>query len=197
MGWKNREIEVKALVEGVTSMNQLDALVLPFMTETYPEHEILIGKSFDLYWHPPKGSIADFVRLRRTSDDRAQITLKAQDKGDNVNRVEIDLEVHDYKQALALLKVLFGEPEKLSKKYIVYFLEDEHTTVSLYQVTGDPNLFIETEAKTKTRVKELIRQMMKAFPGLTFYMIDKSLYKMFILKETPNKKPMEEFLKDF
>lgn len=197
MGYKNREIEVKIAVDGVSSLKQLDNLFSPFIEELYSDFDLLIGKSYDEYWNTPRNSLASFARLRKTTDGKAQLTVKSQDKGDNIDRIEIDLEVDDYRQAKRFMEAIFDEGEKLSKKYYVYFLENDDTTISLYQVTGDPNIFIEVEARTKTRVKNLISEIVKQFPQLTLYRIDKSLFQMYIEERKPTKTPIDKFLQEF
>jgi hypothetical protein len=196
MGYRDREIEVKIDVEGAASLKQLYDRFSEFVEEIHSDYDLLIGKSYDEYWSTPKASVANFARLRRTTDGKAQLTVKAQDKGDNIDRVEIDVEVEDYKTAKKFMEAIFGAGEKLSKRYYVFFLENDDTTISLYQITKDPSIFIEVEARTKSRVKVLINRIIERFPDLKLSMIDKSLFQMYIEGKKPNKVNLKKFIEE-
>lgn len=199
MGFKNREIEVKLWAKGATTYNTMCNFVEAAVQSFYPKYDIeddlVVGNATDIYWPAPRDGMGDFVRLRKTAKG-GQITLKSTDKGNNVDRVEIDLEVHDYKQAKELMLALHGKPKAtVTKKYQVYFLENQFTNVSVYQVKGDDRIFVEVEAKTKTRVKEIIQALMAApkRPSDEFVWIQSSIYEMFVC----NKKAKEADLEGF
>src|SRR5574338_54120 len=72
--YKNREIEVKLLVEGVNSMKIVDK----HLQTMFPDPEdLIIGKSKDVYFNPPDDSKADFARVRFFPDrEGGQMTIK-------------------------------------------------------------------------------------------------------------------------
>lgn len=194
MGFKNREIEVKMLATGVRTLQTMVQRVERQLADSEPD--IIIGNAGDLYWPAPRDGQGDFVRLRRLSNasNKGQITLKSTDKGDNVDRVEIDLPQEDYKQAKVLMVALHGKPrEEVIKKYHVYILENEDTTVSVYQVRNDDRVFVEVEARTRKRVKEIIKDLMA--DNLTEYQwVQSSVYDMFVQKKTMKLQDISKFL---
>jgi len=194
MGFLNRELEVKILVrnkdDGISpSQSSVCAFVESELKKIYPayntEDDQIIGNATDIYWNAPRTGIGDFVRLRKTSKG-GQITLKATDKGSNLDRVEIDLEVHDYKQAKELMLALHGESKaSVRKKYNVFFLENEFTNVSVYRVSGSAMTFIEVEAKNKTRLKEIVKVLTKESEKWDFSWVQSSIYEMFVNNNSP------------
>ena len=198
MGFKNRELEIKLLLTGASGYESVCKFVESTVKKLYSSYstddDLVIGNATDIYWNAPRAGIGDFVRLRKTSKG-GQITLKATDKGSNLDRVEIDLEVHDYKQAKELMFSLHGDSKAtVTKKYNVYFLENEFTNVSVYQVKGDSRIFVEVESKTKGRLKEIIKELLNsADESYRWTWIQSSIYDMFVC----NKKPKEANIKDF
>lgn len=173
------------LAVGVKGLTTMIERVEAAIKTVYKDPEVVIGNAADLYWKAPSAGIADFVRLRKNPDG-AQLTLKATDRGDNVDRVEIDLEVDDYKQAKELMMALHGTPmADVTKKYHVFFLENQDTTISVYQVRDDDRVFVEVEARNKRRLKQLVQAMID--DNLTEYeWVRSSVYNMFV-----EKKPMK------
>lgn len=198
MGYKNREIEIKLLVTGYNYQTACD-FVESTVKKLYPkydtEDDFVVGNATDIYWPAPRDGVGDFVRLRKTSKG-GQITLKSTDKGSNLDRVEIDLEVEDYKQAKELMLSLHGKPQAtVTKKYNVYFLESEFTNVSVYQVKGDGRIFIEVESKTKGRLKEIIKELLKdAEESSSWTWIQSSIYDMFVCGKKPKEADIKTFL---
>jgi adenylate cyclase class IV len=193
MGYKNREVEVKMLAVGVKGLQTMvDRVEKALKTD---QTDIIIGNAADLYWKAAQGP-ADFVRLRRVSNasNQGQITAKATDKGSNVDRVEIDLQTDDFKQAKALMYAVHGEPmAEVTKKYHVYFLENSDTTVSVYQVRNDDRVFVEVEARSQRRVKEIIKMLLA--DQLTEYMwVQSSIFDMFVRLARMKLKPISDFL---
>ena len=183
MGYKNRELEIKLMPVGVRKLEDMNATVRSWVETLDVESEYLVGDATDLYWHAPISSEGDFVRLRRTSGSRAQITMKSTDTEDITNRVEIDLEVDDHTQAKVLCLGMFGKViEKVRKKYYVYFLENDDTTISVYQVKGDKRVFIEVEARSKRRIRQLTQSLMEYCGDMEFVWIKSSIYNMFVEK---------------
>lgn len=195
MGYRNREIEIKLLVEGTSKLPLMKETVEAWVTSLYPDFDYVIGNATDLYWHAPDRGQGDFVRLRRTSGNKAQITMKGTDKDDITNRIEIDLEVDDYKQARVLMEGLHGDPiERVKKKYHVYFLENDDTTISVYQVTKDSRVFIEIEGRTKKRVRELTAALLAFNDNFQYTWVNSSLYNIFVAKDGMETQSVDNFL---
>lgn len=194
MGWKNREIEIKMLAVGIKTLDTMVSRVEKALkSET---QEVLIGNAGDLYWKAPRSGDADFVRLRRMSNasNEGQITLKATDRGDNVDRVEIDLHIDDYKQAKTLMLTLHGDPmASVIKKYHVYFLENQDTTVSVYQIRDDDRVFVEVEARTRKRVKEIIQTLLDAPDKTEYNWVQSSVFNMFVERKDMKLQPISKF----
>jgi adenylate cyclase class IV len=162
----------------------------------HDDPDIVVGNAADLYWSAPKGSVGDFVRLRRNSNasSHGQLTLKATDRGDTLDRVEIDLEVDDYKQARELMLALHGKPlAEVSKKYHVFFLENPDTTISVYQVKDDDRVFVEIEARNKRRLKQLV-QAISTNTNTEYEWVQSSVFNMFVEKKQMVTKPINTFL---
>ena len=196
MGYLNREIEVKTRVDGLKSYQTAVDFVRSALESSVTEEEV--STATDLYWNAPKSGIkADFLRLRKIAGG-GQITAKCTDRGNNIDRVEIDLEVSDRAQAKELITALLGEPiAKVTKKYTVFFLENQFTNVSVYQVTGDKKVFVEIEAKSKSRLKEITKALMKASDkDWSWFWVRSSVYQMFVKKEDMVEKPIEEFFQN-
>jgi adenylate cyclase class IV len=178
MGYRNREIETKLEVIGTPSLDKVAKSVDRIFG--YKCTKTIVDRKKDVYWKTPKESKADFVRLRHLEDGRAHVTVKFADKGSNENRVEIDLVVDDPQQAYALLAQVFGKPKgTIDKRYFVYFLEDEHTTVSVYRVMGDRTVYIEAEAKSLRRMGSIVRRLGKQLPW-KLKKLNKSLYQIYL-----------------
>ena len=187
MGYKNREIEVKLLVKGITSLKTVNN----HLEKMFPDPEdLVIGKSKDVYFHPPVGSEVDFARVRFFPDrDGGQLTIKASDKGNNVDRIEVDVEVKDCDQAVKFLNHLLGrEPTgTLTKRYIVYFLDKRDTTVSLYQLVGDSRVFLEVEARSMAKVDKLLKELENILP-YELERVNSSLFQLFVEEENDLKR---------
>ena len=179
MGYRNREIESKLLVEGTKDMGIVDRVLKHIIRP----QSIIKGYSSDSYWGLPKNSKNNFGRVRYKTNGGAQLTVKRQDKGSYRNRVEVDVEVDDPKQAVAFMKAMTHRDSdgSVKKNYIVYFLENGDTTVSIYKVTNDSRVFVEVEARTEKRMYQLVKLIRSALP-FKIKNIDKSLYRMFVAK---------------
>ena len=170
-------------------------VVEEWLSVEFPKYDYIEGNASDLYWHTPASSDGDFVRIRRLGKDRAQITMKSTDMEDITNRVEVDVEIEDYHQGLTLCKGLFGEPiESVKKKYHVYLLENEDTTVSVYQVSKDKRVFIELEARGVSRVRKLTKSLMDFCEDDEFKWIKSSVYDMFVEKQEMKVREVDDFL---
>lgn len=189
MGYKNREVEWKLLTEGTASMPSIDRIVRSVLEKhTTFCKPIIEGSAADTYFQPPEDARADFIRVRELDEPdehgcMAQVTLKYSDKGGNVNRIEMDLGVSDPEQAVKLLTYMLGDPlGRVTKRYTVYFLENVHTTVSVYKVFKDKRVFVEVEAMNVKRVQE-VADLLRRHGGLKFQRAKRSLFDMFVLKK--------------
>lgn len=193
IGYKNRELEIKMLAVGVKGLQTMVDRIEKAIVSIHKDPDVVIGNASDLYWKAPVKGLADFVRLRKNTDG-AQITMKNTDKGDTIDRVEIDLEVDDYKQAKELMLALHGDPmAEVTKKYHVFFLENRDTTVSVYQVKNDDRVFVEVEARSKRRLKQLIQTIMTV-SETEYEWVSTSIYTMFVEEKSMVAKPMTKFL---
>ena len=83
------------------------------------------------------------------------------------------------------LDAVFGKKAgEISKQYIVFILENEFTTISIYKVKSlqDTNTFIEIEAQNEERMLELENNLNIVLKRnlFTTERIDKSLFEIFI-----------------
>jgi adenylate cyclase class IV len=159
MGYKNREIEMKFEVQpGSELPYKLEAVARRVQRLcSYQTTDTVIGTSPDEFWRPIKGMKVDFARLRTHPNGKCQVTVKFADRGSNVNRVEIDMEVKDPKTGRAFLTQMLGPAaKKVVKTYFVYFFGNKDTNISVYQVKGYRTLYIEAEAKTEKRMLTMV-----------------------------------------
>jgi len=181
VGYRNREIEAKMLVEGVTKMNDVVKLLNPVFDEDRCE-SIIVGASKDVYFTPPKDAKADFMRVRygHKKGDQSYFTIKYTDRGDNLNRVEKDVPIGDPDLMVDTLSDLHGAPRgAIHKRYKVYFLSEEHDTISVYQIKGDARVFVEVEATSQVKLEKFLAEVQKVLP-YTLTRSTKSLYQMFL-----------------
>lgn len=159
---------------------------------------VIYGHLGDRYWRAPNASKADFFRLRRrNTSGGGQFTVKGTDRGDNINRIEMDLDVDDYDQMSKQLTVLFGEPiEEVRKRYHVFFLENSDVNVSVYQVDNDQRIFVEIEATAKKRLKDLVKLTEKHL-GSELLQVGSSIYDMFVVKAAMKTRSMSKFWESF
>jgi len=181
MGYRNREIEIKLKVSSNKTtrinMENLSNIIQKGLINFKKE----VGSSTDLYYYSPFNKSA-FIRLRK-SGKKSQITTKIKDRDSILDRVEIDLEITDPKQAEIFLDTVFKQKAgEITKKYIVFILENEFTTISIYKVLFD--VFIEIEATTIKRILELEDKITKSLnDSCNLKRIDKSLFEMYIGNE--------------
>ena len=181
MGYKNREIEAKMLVEGVTRMNDVVKLLNTVYDDDRCER-IIVGTSSDVYFEPPKDAKADFMRVRFAANktDQSYFTIKYTDKGGNLDRVEKDVPISDPKLMVDVLTDIHGKPKgEIRKRYRVYFLSEEHDTISVYQIKGDDRVFVEVEATTEAKMNRFLEEVQKTLP-YTLTRSTKSLFQMFL-----------------
>ena len=182
MSYKNREIEIKLEVVGL-SLSEVNKQ----LSELYSKQKtrMVFGKSSDTYWHLPSEAGADFARMRELEDGRTQMTVKAQDKGNAIDRLEIDVDTFTAPSRVAkLMRGMLGKPAaKIEKQYYVYWIDDnDHTTISCYTVnSNEDKVYIEVESTSKNHVLTLEAQVLdKISDKATIKRAEGSLYQMYV-----------------
>lgn len=180
MGYKDREIEIKMVVQGTSRMKTVtDALDKYFDSDSC--ERIIDGSSKDVYFKPPKGAKADFMRVRFAANksDQSYFTIKYTDRGSNIDRVEKDVPVGDAELMVSVLTDIHGPQHgEIYKKYKVYFLSHDDT-VSVYQIKGDDRVFVEVEATTEVKMQKFLKETQACLP-YELVRSTKSLYQMFL-----------------
>lgn len=145
-----RERESKFLVQETWT----EALAI--LRKLYPDRsKELIAQTIDDYWELPNK--ASFLRLRSswgyTGDGERrtlrEVTVKCKDKGDNLDRIEVNAGIGGVKDMRALLRVALGKKAgRICKTEWVYF-DSGGMVLSLSRIKG--RLYIEIESSSKTR----------------------------------------------
>jgi len=168
-----REKERKYVVVTQETHSAIDDLLRKTLKRKKPE---VIGLSTDSFFNPPATSSSQFIRLREHQDGKAELTIKSKDKGNNYNRLEINVEVNSLAMMRKMLENLHGPALlELEKSYTVFFLKDE-VLVSTYRVIGDERLFLEVEAPTLKLVDETVSLLKNT---LELELESKSLFEIF------------------
>ena len=184
MGANDREIEQKLIVTRAKGSKPLDMHEVEYHVRAMflgEETKFVDDHSKDVFWRGPGRK---FMRVRFRPQGGGQFTLKDEDKGNNVDRVEVDVEVDHPDKVVRIETAMRGRPTgELWKAYYVHVLEDEHTTVSVYSVDGDPKsrVFVEVEAENHDRMRELEDEVKSRLSDLGFK-VEKapgSLFSMF------------------
>lgn len=207
IGHRNREIELKLLIPGMTYSDVCSALDSAFESES---PIIRVGSSLDTYWSvqdrairgsahdgtgeadflaerqrgpEPRKVEAQFLRVRERDGIR-QITVKGKDRGDNVNRIEVDIDsTSETHKIHRLVRCVLGKPAGIiAKTYRVWELESEYDTVCAYEVTTPKygNVIVEVEARTEERMRQLEQQVKRVLVAVP---APGSLYEMLITRE--------------
>lgn len=177
MGYKNREIERKFVI----AEKDYNSGVRLLKRAIGNWDRLVTGDSTDIYFEVPSNLPADFARVRMMPRGKAQLTIKYQDRDCNLDRVEIDVNVDDPAQAIAFCTHLFGYPARsVRKKYLVLFLDDRDTNVSIYTVRGDKRVFIEIEARTVEKVEKITKRLGKK---LSIEVEKRSIYQLFVKRK--------------
>lgn len=191
MSYRGREIEIKLQVEGM-SLAEVNAELLSLYGET--KTRMVYGKSTDTYWHLPGDVGADFARMRELDDGRTQLTVKAEDRGTSIDRLEIDVDTYTApSRVLRLMRNMLGKPAgKITKEYYVYWIsEDEHTNVSCYSIVDPAQelVFIEVESTNQSTVLDLELKILDKLTDKvsSIRRAEGSLYEMFIRNAGGNK----------
>jgi adenylate cyclase class IV len=176
MGYRNREIEKKFEIKNGWRYDATAKTVKCCLRKLIKK--IIHGDSTDIYFNTPKSIKADFARVRMMPHGEAQMTVKHSDKGSTTNRVEIDVDVKDPAQAIAICTQFFGLPARsVRKRYSVFFLDKKDTNVSIYKVQGDHRIFLEIEARDIKKVERITKKLKKA---IDLHHEKKSIYQLFV-----------------
>ena len=190
MGHRSREIESKLVVKSNIDLNMANVLLDElFGTD---KDKLLFGSSADTYWTvSDPGVSADFARMRERDGIR-QLTVKGKDKGNNLDRIEIDIDcTSEPRDIIKFFTALLGKSVgKVGKTYYVYWItKSEHDTVCCYTVrSGEadhPNVFIEVEATTTEKMLDMEKRVIDKFveKGYAIERAPGSLYEMFVIKK--------------
>ena len=191
MGYKNREIEVKMVVMHgqmpYKSMSDINKVISIHYAQS--RFKYIEGFSADTYWNkinnPHK---VGFFRIREMEDGTCQLTVKEQDKGNNYDRIEIDVGSYDSpEQAILLMTQLLGPSlGVIKKKYYVHILDSDHEekpTISVYQIKGDNRVFVEIEAHSSKEVERLkaeVTSILNSYFRVHLEVETNSLFSIFI-----------------
>jgi len=156
-----REIEKKWLVVSRGPYSRLEKRFVEWYLKQrmVPPGKILFAETIDDYWLTPgKG---DFVRLRssrgrRLNGDKSklkEITVKHKDKGSNLDRLEINVEVEKVLDTRNLLKVVLGPSLGRVKKVTEAIVFDGDVVVSLAELE-DGRVWLEVEGPTLASLKQ-------------------------------------------
>ncbi len=156
-----REIEKKWLVVSRGPWKRLEKRFVEWYLKQrlVPLSQVLFAETIDDYWLTPgKG---DFVRLRSSKGQRLngvkstlkEITVKHKDKGSNLDRLEINVEVEKVLDTRALLKVVLGPSLGRVKKVQEAIIFDGDVVVSLAELE-DGRVWLEVEGPTIASLRE-------------------------------------------
>lgn len=147
---------------------------------------MVFSRSRDTYWHLPNEVGADFARMRELEDGRTQITVKAEDRGNSIDRMEIDVETFTspYRVQKLIQAMIGRHASRLEKEYYVYWIrENDHTTISCYHISGTPPdlVYIEVESTEINQVLALETKVLEKFADVaTVGRASGSLYDMYV-----------------
>lgn len=159
----NREIEKKYYVLEA-SWKDIEDYVL----QNDGTIDIDASVSTDWFWKAPN---VDVFRLRENTHE---LTAKVNDKGGTLDRLENNIVVSDLEITLDTFNRIFGNAQTLEKTFSVYSYRN--TTLSLYAITGSPELFFEVEADDLETLKEVSYEFESRFSLRREF---RSLYQVF------------------
>lgn len=156
MSYRHREIESKLLVKDA-SLEDCNRVLARLLDSR--KTKMIFGSSVDTYWPLPSEVKGQFIRMRERDGIR-QITVKAEDRGNHLNRVEIDIDsTSPVKDIVALMNAAHGRSlGRIGKTYYVYWIgESEHTTICCYSVNfpDDTHLWIDSWDNSRTEIPRL------------------------------------------
>lgn len=163
MSLNNREIEKKYYVLEA-SWKDIEDYVL----ENDGITDISLTVSTDWFWKAPN---VDVFRLR---ENTYELTIKVNDKGNTLDRLENNILVNDIELTVDTFNRVFGQYKALEKTFCVYLYKD--TVLSLYSITGSPELFFEVEADDLETLKTVSYEFESRF---SLRREHRSLYQVF------------------
>lgn len=178
MSYHGREIEIKLQVHATLSA------VYQILHYEFGISRMVFDTSTDTYWSLRSDVLGDFIRMRELSDGIVQVTVKAKDRGDNINRVERELETGTSAFAVRnLLTAAHGKATaRITKTYYVLWLEgeNEHTNISCYSVEGHESdgVYIEIESTNVDKVLDLESKVLDLFDRIE--RAEGSLYELYV-----------------
>lgn len=129
---------------------------LKALRKLYPDRsKELIAQTIDDYWELPNKD--SFLRLRSSwgytgegeRRELREVTVKSKDKGNNLDRLEINAGIAGVKDMRALLKVALGpKVGRIAKVEYVYF-DANSMVISLTRIKG--KIYLEIESPSITR----------------------------------------------
>ena len=165
MGTKDhREIERKFLIKEPNTYARMERVMLDHYEKDVSPSKILTADTWDDYWEVP--GKAQFVRVRysigRTIDQESQslkeITVKHKDRGNNLNRLELNIKIDSVETAREAYRLTLGAPiGRIRKEETVVFCPDGVVT-SLCRINREET-FIEVEGPTEGLVKKHIKAL--------------------------------------
>lgn len=179
-----RELEVKLELDSrlpefdlINVFVDLDAVTRPDQTG------FIAGDVKDAFWKLNNYD-RGFTRIR-TNHGHPQLSIKIEDKGNNLDRIEENQDLLvDFDTAVKIksLELGFG-PKFLSKRHFTFFLDPEGTSICCYTVTVNnkiiPKVFIEVESPDQVLIDYWERIITQVFHGKVSRSVG-SLYTMFI-----------------
>jgi len=176
-----REIEKKYIAVGYRMyhiIREIEDLLKDEITGTTK------GSGKDYFFESSK---ADVVRVRNYDDlPGGQLTVKKNDKGGIVDRLEINVALNDQQavdDSLQLMRALHGtEVAAVWKTYKILWLDRINTNISIYKtdIAMDECVIIEVEGPDVFTINGVITKIKKI---ISMDIVNKSLYEMSLEKE--------------
>ena len=162
----NREIEIKYSIEN-WKLDTLSKRIksLPFLN-IKRSLESAITKDF----YFPASQTIQTIRLRDScgvdgngfSKLLKELTFKNKDQGNNFNRLEENIEIHDCLPAYRAMVLAFGEPSLIiTKEERVYWTEE--LVISLATVNNSSTIYLEIEGPTEDSVLQTAKNFEEYF----------------------------------
>lgn len=174
----NRELEKKFKVTDGRTYQEVMAMLTgtPFFSNNIKE--VVVGHGPDYFWSLGE---EDFIRFRpRAQSDgmgfTSHLTVKREDKGDTIDRVEINVPSKSPEKTLAFAKEVWGEPcNVIDKDYTVIWL-GENLNVCVYTTDFSDEIILEIEGDCIRQIEKV--QVDLFVVGLELEQIHSSLFKM-------------------
>lgn len=172
---KNREIERKYLVDERWSLETLGHLVDSSLDLDGHEYvKIASCHTVDTYYAPPAASQIQFIRTRdsmgnmRDGEFRIlkEVTIKQKDRGSNLNRLEINVQVGSVEAMKQVLELTLATARlgEIRKSEQVWFVKDAGHEVVISTCHIGKDLYIEVEGPSEelvTKYSEEFEQLIR------------------------------------